>query len=157
MTLIQPWKRPNRPKGRCKALPVGKVIIFIIQSAVSKVSAWKFPPLPRIVQSNWLQKESHSEQVFYEGFSMSQAWLLVIKGKYVKWSRNSVTRAVADIRAPGGFSHIFPLPFPGRWWGSAFGWWKVSQEGYKASHHFCFLSCPQTPRTEIGHVPPWRL
>lgn len=30
------------------------------------------------------------------------------------WSRNPATQAAADIRAPGGSSHIFPLPLPGR-------------------------------------------
>lgn len=38
MTLIQPWQKPHRPKRRCKALPVGKEIIFIIQSSLSKAS-----------------------------------------------------------------------------------------------------------------------
>lgn len=116
MTLIQPWKGPNRPKGTCKALPVGMEIIFIIQSAASKVSAWKSPSLPRIIPRNsHLQKERHWEPAVCGGFSTSQAWFLAVRRKQVKRSRNPVTRAVADIYALGGFSHIFPLPLPGRW------------------------------------------
>lgn len=52
MTLIQPWQKPHRPKRRCKALPVGKEIIFIIQSSLSKASGWKLPFLPKVTQSN---------------------------------------------------------------------------------------------------------
>lgn len=53
---------------------------------------------------------------------------------------------------------FFPTSFPclsqGDRWGNTFGWWKVSREGYKPSHRFCFLSCPRTPPTGTVCVHP---
>lgn len=53
-----------------------------------------------------------------------------------------------------------PTPFPCLFqedrWRNNFVWWKVTQEGYKASPQLCFPSCPQALWRGFVHAEPWQ-